>query len=141
MSPIFETTMEILEDGKINLALNDLPYHKGERCLIKFIPDQSYVSNTHIMRNEKGVPFIYGTHLKVVDLVKSHLAYGWSPDELRFQYPQLTMGQIYAALTYYWDHQEMMDREIERGLEDVTKFQKKSGASPLVAKLKSKGLI
>ncbi len=47
----------------------------------------------HIILNDAHVPMIAGTTLKVVELVLDHLAYGWSPEELHFQHPYLTMGR------------------------------------------------
>ncbi len=44
--------------------------------------------------------------MKVVELVTSVHAYGWSPEELHFQYPHLSMSHIYSALAYYWEHKE-----------------------------------
>ncbi len=58
----------------------------------------------HIVFDEKGAPMIQGTTLKVIELVVEKLAYGWSPEELYFQHPYLTLGQIHATLAYYWDH-------------------------------------
>ncbi len=54
--------------------------------------------------------------MKIVELVTSVKAYGWSPEELGFQYPHLTMSQIYSALAYYWDHKAEIDAEIEQRL-------------------------
>jgi uncharacterized protein (DUF433 family) len=34
-----------------------------------------------------------------------HLAYGWSPEEMHYQHPPLSLAQIHAALAYYFDHQ------------------------------------
>ena len=48
----------------------------------------------HIILNESQVPIISGTNLKVVELVLDHLAYGWSPEELHFQHPTLSMGKF-----------------------------------------------
>jgi uncharacterized protein (DUF433 family) len=42
-----------------------------------------------ILIDEDQVPFIKGTSMKVVELVTSVHAYGWSPEELHFQYPHL----------------------------------------------------
>jgi len=39
-----------------------------------------------------------------------------------FQHPQLTMGQIYAALAYYSDHQEKMDALIKQQLEELERL-------------------
>ena len=51
----------------------------------------------HIILSDKDVPTIAGTTMKVVELVLDHLAYGWSPEELKFQHPHLTMGQVHSA--------------------------------------------
>jgi uncharacterized protein (DUF433 family) len=95
----------------------------------------------HVILNEAQVPIIAGTNMKVVELVLERTAYGWSPEELHFQHPYLTLGQIYSALAYYWDHQEELDQDIERRLEFVDRVQRAMGPSPLVARLKAKGLI
>ncbi len=95
----------------------------------------------HIVLDEASVPIIAGTNMKVVELVLEKTAYGWSPEELHFQHPYLTLGQIYSALAYYWDHQEELDRDIERRLEIVERIQRTTRPSPLVSRLKTKGLI
>ena len=95
----------------------------------------------HVILNEANVPIIVGTNMKVVELILEKTAYGWSPEELHFQHPYLTLGQIHSALAYYWDHQEELDRDIERRLEFVDRVQRAMGPSPLVARLKAKGLI
>ena len=46
----------------------------------------------HIVLNEDRVPSIADTTMKVVELVAEQQAYGWSPGELRFQHPYLTLG-------------------------------------------------
>ena len=57
----------------------------------------------HIHPDEKGTAFIEGTTMKVVELVMAQKAYGWSPEEIHFQHPYLTMSQIHHALAYYWN--------------------------------------
>jgi uncharacterized protein (DUF433 family) len=94
----------------------------------------------HVVLNEKGVPVIEDTTMKVIELVVEKLAYGWSPEELHFQHPFLTPGQIHAALSYYWDHAEEFDREIAERLKAVDDLRVKQGPSPLVARLKERGL-
>ena len=92
----------------------------------------------HIVLDEKGTPIIQGTTLKVAELVVKKLAYGWSPEELYFQHPYLTLGQIHATLAYYWDHVDELDKEIAKRLEKVEELHKdaKQWQSPLVARLK-----
>ncbi|CAN5834245.1 hypothetical protein BH23ACT11_BH23ACT11_15490 [soil metagenome] len=83
----------------------------------------------HITLNEDHVPEISGTTTKVVELVVEQQAYGWSPEELHFQHPYLTLGQIHSAFAYYWDHREELDRDIERRLECVEELHQRRGAS------------
>jgi uncharacterized protein (DUF433 family) len=95
----------------------------------------------HIILNAAKVPMIAGTSMKVIELVLAQLAYGWSPEELHFQFPYLTLGQIYSALAYYWDHREELDQEIERRLETINQLRRRLGPSPLVSRLQAKGLV
>src|SRR5438128_2361422 len=95
----------------------------------------------HIRLDESGAPVIEGTTTKVIELVLETAAYGWSPDELQFQHPYLTLGQIHSALAYYWDHKEELDRNIERRLERVERIRHEVGPSHLVERLKAKGLL
>lgn len=94
----------------------------------------------HIVLDEHGVPIIEDT-TKVIELVVEHMAYGWSPEEIHFQHPYLTLGQIYSALAYYADHAEDLDREIERDLQEVEQLRRELEQPPLVKKLKEKGLL
>lgn len=55
----------------------------------------------HIALDEKGTPRIQGTSMRVSELIAERLAYGWSPEELHFQHPYLSLAQIHAALAYY----------------------------------------
>ncbi len=84
---------------------------------------------------------IEGTTMKLVELVVSHLTYGWSPEELHFQYPHVSLSKVYSALSYYWDHKEELDRDIERRSQRVDALRESVGASAIVAMLKDKGLL
>src|SRR5919201_2792387 len=90
----------------------------------------------HIVLNASQVPIIAGTSMKVVELALAQLAYGWSPEELHFQFPYLTLGQIYSALAYYWDHREELDSDIEKRLKKVDTIHKSMPVSPLIKRLK-----
>ena len=95
----------------------------------------------HVVLNEARVPLIAGTTMKVVELVLAQAAYGWSAEELHIQFPYLTLGQIYSALAYYWDHREDLDGDIEKRIEKVDKIRKSMPVPPLIKRLKDKGLI
>jgi len=53
----------------------------------------------------------------------------------------LTLGQIYSALAYYWDHQKELDLDIEKRLANVEQTREKMPSPKLIQRLKSKGLI
>lgn len=95
----------------------------------------------HIEVDNKGVPFISGTTMKVIEILVEKLAHGWSAEEIHFQHPYLTLGQIYSALAYYADHQEEIERDVERRLQIGSGLQKEIAIPPIVERLKSKGLI
>ncbi len=79
--------------------------------------------------------------MKVIELVQEKIAYGWSAEGIQLQHPSLTLGQIYSALAYYADHHDALDKEIERRLERADEARRKSGPSPLLQRLKAKGLL
>jgi uncharacterized protein (DUF433 family) len=95
----------------------------------------------HIILDTAGVAWIDGTTMKVVELVLDHMAYGWSPEELHLQHPMLSLGQIHSALAYYWDYQEVFDREIESRLQRVQDLRKERKPTSLETRLKTQGLI
>jgi len=95
----------------------------------------------HIVLDDETGPMIAGTNMKVIGLVLAHQAYGWSPEELAFQFPTLTLGQIHSALAYYWDHREALDQEIERQVEYVEEARRSQPPPPLLERLRAKGLI
>ena len=95
----------------------------------------------HIVLNEARVPMIAGTTMKVIELALDHLAYGWSPEELHFQHPHLSLGQIHSALAYYWDHKAKLDEDIERRLQLVDQLQQTMPSTSLAERLKARGRI
>jgi len=94
----------------------------------------------HIVFDDNGAPVIAGANTKVVELVTEMHAYGWSPAELHFQHPHLTMGEIHSALAYYWDHREEIDADRERRFREVEELRRNAGPSPVVEKMRRQGL-
>lgn len=95
----------------------------------------SPIATGHIRVDEKGVAWIDGTQVKVIELATDKLAHGSSPEEMHFQYPHLSLAQIHAALAYYYDHQTELDAEIERQLKYANELAERSRESPLRKKL------
>lgn len=61
-----------------------------------------------------GKPRIAGHRITVQNIAIWHERMGMSADEIAAEY-DLTLGDVYAALAYYFDHRAEMDRSIEEG--------------------------
>lgn len=72
------------------------------------------VLNSLIELDVNGVPWITGANTKVVEVVLDKMAHNSSPEEMHEQYPHLSLAQIHAALSYYYEHQAEVDADIER---------------------------
>jgi len=95
-----------------------------------------------IVLNDKNVPMIADSTMKVMELVMAQRAHGWSPEELHFQHPYLSMSQIHAALAYYWDHKVEIDTKIDESLRFADQARMAAGPSPVSAKVtKAKGQL
>ena len=95
----------------------------------------------HIVLDERGVPRIAGTQLRAIDLVEAKHANGWTPEQLHEQHPELTLGQIYSALAYYWDHQEELDAAIATRRQALEQLKRQTRPSRLVERLRQDGRI
>ncbi len=81
-----------------------------------------------------GKPCIAGTRIRVQDVFVWHELQGQSADEIVSRFPQLTMADVYAALSYYWDHRDEIQRDMQAESDLVTRLRQQS-VSPLAEKL------
>jgi uncharacterized protein (DUF433 family) len=56
-------------------------------------------------------PVIRGTRIRVEDVVGWYVEQGWSVDKILEEFPHLTPAGIHAALAYYWDHKDELERK------------------------------
>jgi uncharacterized protein (DUF433 family) len=68
----------------------------------------SYSGTLHIHHDERGVAWIDDSNIKVVEVILDHVQ-GQSPEQMHADYPHLSLAQIYAAIAYYYDHQQEID--------------------------------
>lgn len=95
----------------------------------------------HIVLNPSGIPIIEGTNTKIVEIILEIKAYGWSPEEIHFQHPYLSLGQIHSALAYYWDNADAINRDIIERLNKIGEIRQQVDSSEIKEKLKEKGLL
>lgn len=98
-------------------------------------------ASPHIHLDARGVAWIDDTNVKVVEVVLDRLAYGWSPEEIHFQHPDLSLAQIHAALAYYYDHQSELDAAIAKDDERISRLKAEAEESVLVTRLRANGLL
>ena len=58
----------------------------------------------HLDADERGEVRIGRTRYTVRHLAGEHWHYGWSAEELLRQHPDLRPEEVYAALTWFYDH-------------------------------------
>jgi uncharacterized protein (DUF433 family) len=70
----------------------------------------------HIVTNPRiasGAPIIKGTRI-AVRAIAGYYQLGMGVDEILQSLPHLTQSQVHAALTFYFDHQAEIDRDLKR---------------------------
>lgn len=83
-----------------------------------------------------GQPRIAGRRITVSDVVILHFKMGKSIEEIASEY-NLSLADVYAALAYYFDHQEEIDRRIEEDRDFGEAFRKQN---PSLLQERLKGL-
>jgi uncharacterized protein (DUF433 family) len=70
------------------------------------------------IREAAGEPACLKNHpdVRVADIVIDYLAYGWSVEDMCRQRPHLCPAEAHAAMSYYYDHQDDIEREIAEAL-------------------------
>ena len=94
------------------------------------------IVSTLIDLDEEGVAWIRGTKTKVIEVAVDKLAHGSSPEEIHFQYPHLSLAQIYAALACYYEHQSELDSDIQWRWQWVGEMAARKSESPLHRRLR-----
>lgn len=95
----------------------------------------STITYEHIEIRADGVPYVVGTQTKVIEIALDRIAHHWDADEMHRQHPYLSLGQIHAALAYYFDHQEQLDADIDRRRAFVERMRAEAAPSVVREKL------
>ncbi|USR91618.1 DUF433 domain-containing protein [Phormidium yuhuli AB48] len=63
------------------------------------------------------------SRVSVAQLIQEKHAHGWSPEELHFQYPEISLAAIYSALSYCYTYQPQIDTKIYQEQEEIQNLQ------------------
>jgi uncharacterized protein (DUF433 family) len=85
------------------------------------------VTYPHIVRDEQGVARVGESRYKVLHLAGEHYHYGWSAEEILRQHPDLKPEEVYAALTYFYDH---FDELVTQLAESAKRTRDAASAAP-----------
>ena len=97
---------------------------------------------THIQLDDLGVAWIDQTNVKVIEVILDKLAHGLSAEEIYLEhYKHLSLAQIHTAFSYYYDHQNEIDVEIDRQMQNVDSLRNQAGESPFVPRMKALGRL
>jgi uncharacterized protein (DUF433 family) len=79
---------------------------------------------------------IAGHRIRVEDVVIWHEQLGMSPDEIVEAFPTITLADVHAALAYYWDNRDEIERQMAEGRAFVEAYRRAMGPGPLAEKLR-----
>lgn len=80
-----------------------------------------------------GRPRVAGHRIRVMDVAACHKL-GMTPDEILVQYPSLTLGDVHAALAYYFDHRDEIERALDHDRCEAERLRAEA-PGPLIQKL------
>ena len=95
------------------------------------------VKHPYIVRQQnicRGKPTIKGTRIKVSQIVTEFERLGWTADQIVDAHPHLTLTQVHAALAYYYDHADEINRELREREEFIREMEKNRSRSVLEEK-------
>ncbi len=78
--------------------------------------------------------------IRVAQIVMDYLAHGWSVEEMCRHHEYLSKAEAHAAMAYYFDHQDEIDREIAAECETLASLETMSARSKIWTRIKARGL-
>ncbi len=105
------------------------------------MPTPTTIPTAHIRLDARGVAWIDDTNTKVSEVAQDMIAHGWSPEEIHFQHPHLSLAQIHAALGFYFDHKSEMDAAMQESLRQADQLREQADDSPLRKRLREMGKL
>jgi uncharacterized protein (DUF433 family) len=73
-----------------------------------------------------GKPHVAGHRVRVSDIVIWHEHQGLTPDSIVSQIPGLTLADVYAALSYYYENLDAIRTEMRAELGTADRYQTNS---------------
>ncbi|MCW5971543.1 MAG: DUF433 domain-containing protein [Blastocatellales bacterium] len=97
------------------------------------------LASTMIEIDEQGTAWVRGTQVKVIEVALDKVAHGWSPEEIHFQHPHLSLAQIHGALAYYYEHKTEFDEQMILDVKQSDAWARQAQDSPVRQRLRKMG--
>jgi uncharacterized protein (DUF433 family) len=110
-----------------------------QRRLASYLSGYELTENSYIVRRGGklfGSPMILDTRI-YVQYIANYFRAGWGVAEIQRELSQLTPEQIEAAIQYYLNHREEIEREIKKSIdifEHNLRLQERTGLWPELAR-------
>lgn len=82
-----------------------------------------------------GRPRVAGTRIRVEDVYVWFELQGRSAEEIVSDYPQLTVDDVHAAMAYYSEHRDEIDRDMKAAEDRVAELKERSAAKKTSRKI------
>ena len=74
----------------------------------------TFTTYPHVVLDDQGTAHLTSCpRFRLALFISITQSNGWSPEEIQEHYPELSLGCIYGALGYYFDHKQLVDAEIQ----------------------------
>jgi uncharacterized protein (DUF433 family) len=81
------------------------------------------IATTHILIDGQGAAWVANTTTKVIEIVLDARAYRLTPAQIHAEHPHLSLAQIHAALSYYYDHKDALDADLDRRYKEAERLR------------------
>lgn len=88
--------------------------------------ESRHISTGYIVKDEgicNGKPRIEGTRFKVQQVAIEYVHAARPVEQILKSHPHLSLAQIHAALSYYYDHHDEIEADIQEGWEYAKRME------------------
>jgi uncharacterized protein (DUF433 family) len=104
---------------------------------VQELESRTPIANPHIWLDKRGVAWVGNTNVKVIEIVLDKLGWGMDAETIHREFPNISLSEIYAAFSYYHDHQAEMDAQIKESRQEYERLRAESANDPLVQRLRA----
>ena len=110
-----------VRQGKVKISAEAMTRANTDiqRQLASHLSGYALTDNSYIVRyagTPQGLPMILNTRI-YIEYIATYFRGGWGVADIRRDLPQLTPEQIEAAIQYYLNHREEIERDIQQSIE------------------------